>query len=91
MRKLCNYPLIKILISVCLFLLQLKGLREALDTDPMVCCNYSFDTVDKTFKAFKNFKKGNAIFTFPNTPVKCAGAPQKIMYLADDYFRKVFK
>lgn len=32
---------------------------------------------------------GNAIFTFPNTPIKCAGAPQKIMYIADSYFRKV--
>jgi sulfide:quinone oxidoreductase len=24
----------------------------------------------------------------PNTAVKCGGAPQKIMYLADDYFRR---
>ena len=28
------------------------------------------------------------VFTMPNTAVKCGGAPQKIMYLADDYFRK---
>ncbi|XP_071479340.1 sulfide:quinone oxidoreductase, mitochondrial-like [Diadema antillarum] len=66
----------------------LKGLTEALAEDPMVCCNYSFDTVDKTFEALKNFKSGNAIFTFPNTPIKCAGAPQKIMYLTEDYFRR---
>lgn len=66
----------------------LKGLTEAIADDPMVCCNYSYDTVDKTFKALQNFKSGNAIFTFPSTPIKCAGAPQKIMYLAEDYFRR---
>ena len=68
---------------------QLKGLVEALEHDPQVCCNYSYHTVDKTFQAMQNFKSGNAIFTFPNTPVKCAGAPQKIMYLAEEYFREV--
>jgi sulfide:quinone oxidoreductase len=34
------------------------------------------------------FQGGNAVFTFPSTPIKCAGAPQKIMYLADDHFRR---
>ena len=33
-------------------------------------------------------KSGTALFTFPNTPIKCAGAPQKIMYLADDHLRR---
>lgn len=64
-------------------------MQEALDEDPMFCCNYSYNYVDKTFKAFQNFKKGNAIFTQPASPIKCAGAPQKIMYLAHDYFRRV--
>ena len=27
------------------------------------------------------------MFTLPNTPIKCAGAPQKIMYLAEEMFR----
>jgi sulfide:quinone oxidoreductase len=34
------------------------------------------------------FKGGNAVFTNPATQVKCGGAPQKIMYLADDHFRR---
>ena len=34
-----------------------------------------------------SFKGGDAIFTMPPPPIKCAGAPQKIMYLADDQFR----
>lgn len=67
---------------------QIKGLQEGLDGDPMVCCNYSYKYVDKTYKAFQNFKSGNAVFTQPASPIKCAGAPQKIMYLAHDYFRR---
>ena len=39
-------------------------------------------------EALQSIDGGNAIFTFPSTPVKCAGAPQKIMYLADDHLRK---
>jgi len=65
----------------------IKGLREALDT-PGVCSNYSPVYAPKTFKELEAFKEGNAIFTFPNTPIKCPGAPQKIMYIADQYFRK---
>ena len=33
------------------------------------------------------FQGGNALFTLPNTPIKCAGAPQKIMYLAEEIFK----
>uniref|UniRef100_A0A3B4Z3T3 Sulfide:quinone oxidoreductase, mitochondrial n=1 Tax=Stegastes partitus TaxID=144197 RepID=A0A3B4Z3T3_9TELE len=53
--------------------------------------NYSIQTVEKTWKALQNFKEGNAVFSFPNTPVKCAGAPQKIMYLSDAFLRKTGK
>lgn len=52
-------------------------------------CNYSHMTVNDTWKAIQNFQGGNAIFTLPNTPIKCLGAPQKIMYLAEAYFREV--
>ncbi|XP_070546422.1 sulfide:quinone oxidoreductase, mitochondrial-like [Ptychodera flava] len=66
----------------------IKGLPEGFKADPQLCSNYSMFTAPKTFPAIQNFQGGNAIFTFPNTPIKCAGAPQKIMYLAEDYFRK---
>lgn len=62
---------------------------EAFARDPRLCSNYDQDLVTRTFPAIQNFKGGNAIFTFPNTPIKCAGAPQKIMYLAEEYWRKV--
>lgn len=63
----------------------LEGLREALQTDS-VCSNYT--DPEHTWEVLKNFKGGNAIFTQPSTPIKCGGAPQKIMYLAEEYFQK---
>ncbi len=32
--------------------------------------------------------KPRAVFTHPNTPIKCGGAPQKILYLAADYLKQ---
>ncbi len=66
---------------------KVAGLPEALGTGG-VCSNYSYDLVDKTWEAIKNFKGGTAVFTHPATPIKCGGAPQKIAYLADETFRK---
>lgn len=63
----------------------IDGLREALNT-PEVVSNYL--DPNKTWKAVKSFKGGNAVFTQPTTPIKCGGAPQKIAYLAADYFQK---
>uniref|UniRef100_A0A2P2HYF4 Sulfide:quinone oxidoreductase, mitochondrial n=1 Tax=Hirondellea gigas TaxID=1518452 RepID=A0A2P2HYF4_9CRUS len=68
---------------------QIPGLLEALNTpNSGVGSIYSPLYVNKTYEALQQFKSGNAIFTFPNTPVKCAGAPQKIMYIAEEYLRK---
>lgn len=64
-----------------------KGLKESLGKGG-VCSNYSYEHVDYTWETIRNFKGGNAVFTHPATPVKCGGAPQKIMYLAEDYFNR---
>ena len=61
------------------------GLGEAMDKG-VVCSNYT-DPVH-TWKVLQNFKGGTALFTQPATPIKCGGAPQKIMYLAESHFRK---
>ncbi|SMF97175.1 sulfide:quinone oxidoreductase [Methylomagnum ishizawai] len=66
---------------------KIKGLPEALGKNG-VCSNYGYDLAPITWDNIKNFQGGNAVFTFPPPPIKCAGAPQKIMYLAEDYFRK---
>jgi len=65
----------------------IPGLREGLASGP-VTSNWSYDTVDKTWELIRGFKGGTALFTLPATPVKCPGAAQKIMYLADDHFRR---
>jgi len=64
----------------------ISGLKEALGKDG-VCSNYSYEHLEKTWQFVKEFPGGNAIFTQPSTPIKCAGAPQKIMYLAEEYWR----
>ena len=66
---------------------KIKGLDGHLGKDG-ICSNYLYETVDSTWRTLRDFKGGNAVFTFPSTPMKCAGAPQKIMYLADDWLRK---
>lgn len=64
---------------------KIEGLTEALGKDG-VCSNYSYSLVGKTWEFISNFAGGTALFTQPNTPVKCGGAPQKIAYLAEDHF-----
>jgi sulfide:quinone oxidoreductase len=63
------------------------GLKESIGKGG-VCSNYSFDTVSSTWEAIRNFEEGTAIFTAPKGAIKCGGAPQKICYLAEDYFHR---
>ncbi|WP_235595978.1 NAD(P)/FAD-dependent oxidoreductase [Mastigocoleus testarum] len=65
----------------------IKGLPETLGNDG-VTSNYSQHYAPYTWENIKNFQGGTALFTFPETPIKCGGAPQKIMYMADDIFRQ---
>ncbi|XP_013409111.1 sulfide:quinone oxidoreductase, mitochondrial [Lingula anatina] len=83
-----KYQYLVVAMGIQLNYNKIKGLPEAFDEDPMLTSNYSTDYVTKTYKALNEFQAGNAIFTFPNTPIKCAGAPQKIMYLAEERFRQ---
>lgn len=66
---------------------KIEGLKETLGKNN-VCSNYSPDTVEYTWECIQTIKEGTALFTQPPMPIKCAGAPQKIMYLAADRFRK---
>ncbi len=69
---------------------KIKGAIDALNNDPEhVVSIYSRKYVRNVYNAIKNFRGGQAIFTFPATPIKCPGAPQKIMYLAEDLFQRV--
>lgn len=66
---------------------EVEGLKESLGKNG-VCSNYGVDLAPYTWECIRNFKGGKALFTNPHTPVKCGGAPHKIMWLAADYFKK---
>ncbi|MEZ6073536.1 MAG: FAD/NAD(P)-binding oxidoreductase [Pirellulales bacterium] len=66
---------------------KIPGLRESIGNNG-VCSNYSYETVSSTWDNIRNFRGGTALFTHPLGAVKCGGAPQKICYLAEDYFRR---
>ncbi len=66
---------------------KVKGLPETLGKNG-VCSNYLYDQAPYTWQVLRNLNGGRAIFTQPATPIKCGGAPQKIMYLSADHLRK---
>jgi len=66
---------------------KIKGLEGHLRQDGL-CSNYAYEQCEGTWETIRNFSGGHALFTQPSSPIKCGGAPQKIMYLADDHFRK---
>ncbi len=66
---------------------KIKGLEGHLGTKNIVSI-YEFDQAPKAASAFEAFQGGRALFIMPPVPIKCAGAPQKIMYLADEIFRR---
>lgn len=66
---------------------RVPGMADAIST-PAASSNYQLDLAGKTWRNIQNLKSGSAVFTMPSGPIKCAGAPQKIAYLAADYWRK---
>ena len=53
-----------------------------------VTSNYRYDLAPYTWQLVQGLKGGRAIFTQPPMPIKCAGAPQKAMYLSADHWRR---
>ena len=64
-----------------------EGLERTLGRNG-VSSNYRFDLAPRTWDFIRNTRSGTAVFTMPSGPIKCAGAPQKIAYLACDHWRK---
>lgn len=59
----------------------IEGLTNTLGKNG-VTSNYSYDLAPYTNRLVKDMKRGRALFTQPPMPIKCAGAPQKSMYLS---------
>lgn len=66
---------------------KIEGLEATLGKNG-VSSNYRADTAPYTWKCLREFQGGKALFTQPAMPIKCAGAPQKILYMAADRFQK---
>lgn len=63
------------------------GLSETLGRNG-VTSNYSSNLAPYTWELVQSLRGGRALFTQPPMPIKCAGAPQKAMYLSADYWRR---
>ncbi len=64
---------------------RIEGLVETLGRNG-VTSNYRYDLAPYTWKLVQEMKEGRAIFSQPPMPIKCAGAPQKAMYLSGDHW-----
>ncbi len=65
----------------------IEGLVETLGHNG-VTSNYRYDLAPYTWQLVEKMKQGHAIFTQPPMPIKCAGAPQKAMYLSGDAWHR---
>ncbi len=81
-----GYDLLVVALGLTLNYEKIAGAKEALGTDGVISV-YAFDQIDAASRAIESFSGGTAIFTMPPVPIKCAGAPQKVMYLADAIWR----
>ena len=66
---------------------KIEGLEETLGKNG-VTSNYAYELAPYTWSLVENLKKGKALFTQPPMPIKCAGAPQKAMYLSCDHWQR---
>jgi sulfide:quinone oxidoreductase len=65
----------------------IEGLAETLGRNG-VTSNYRYDLAPYTWQLVQSLRGGRAVFTQPPMPIKCAGAPQKAMYLSADQWRR---
>ena len=65
----------------------IEGLEQTLGQHG-VTSNYRFDLAPYTWSQVQSLERGRAVFTQPPMPIKCAGAPQKAMYLSCDHWRR---
>jgi sulfide:quinone oxidoreductase len=87
--KVLSYDQLVVALGLQIDWSKIPGLEEALARpDSGVSSNYSYENAEKTWRNIQSFRGGTALFTQPDTPVKCGGAPQKIMYLAEDHWRR---
>jgi len=65
----------------------IEGLSDTLGRNG-VTSNYLYHLAPYTWQLVQGLRNGRAIFTQPPMPIKCAGAPQKAMYLSADQWKR---
>ena len=65
----------------------IEGLPETMGRNG-VTSNYLYQLAPYTWELVQSLRGGRALFTQPPMPIKCAGAPQKAMYLSADHWRR---
>jgi sulfide:quinone oxidoreductase len=66
---------------------KIEGLEETLGKNG-VTSNYRYDLCAYTWQLVQGLRQGKALFSQPGMPIKCAGAPQKALYLSCDHWQK---
>lgn len=66
---------------------KIEGLQDSLGQHG-VTSNYSYQHAQYTWDQVQKLRSGKALFTQPAMPIKCAGAPQKALYLSCDHWRR---
>lgn len=83
-----GYDILIVCPGIALDWQAIDGLSEALGQNG-VTSNYRYDLAPYTYRLVKEMKGGRALFTQPPMPIKCAGAPQKAMYLSCSNWEKM--
>jgi sulfide:quinone oxidoreductase len=83
-----NYEQLVVAPGLTLNWSGVEGLEDTLGKNG-VTSNYRYDLAPYTWELVQGMKKGKALFTQPPMPIKCAGAPQKALYLsASEWFKR---
>jgi sulfide:quinone oxidoreductase len=83
--RVVRYRILVVATGVKLDWDAIPGLRESLGKHG-VTSNYDYRTAPYTWQLVRALKRGTALFTQPPLPIKCAGAPQKAMYLSASHW-----
>ena len=85
--KTLNYDYLVVAAGLQYNYSKIKGLTADMIGKDGIHCIYDPKGSVAMWEAMQQLKGGNLLFTNPSTPIKCGGAPQKIMYLTEDYMR----
>lgn len=86
-RSVIKYRALVVAPGIVLDWAAVDGLPETLGRNG-VTSNYSYETAPYTWELVQKLRVGAALFTQPRMPIKCAGAPQKAMYLSCDHWQR---